>query len=201
MRIVYAIVLTLFILGCSQPGESQEKNGTEQKKIEMEVFNIKKFNENKNEAGNFIFTHDDGTVITQFGNEQSGYFEYARKPGELFESRKGFHPNGRLKLEGMMYHNSFLKGEWKHYNPESELVKTVNHDEPFKYSWEDIQKLCDDKKINLLHSNTRITRQIEGNSAIWTVEWQFATAQLLSLTIDGRNGDVLKEEIIELDKG
>lgn len=135
MKIFSYVLVGLLMLGCTHSGEGQNAIRDEINKTAMEEFNIKRFDLNKDETGNYIFTSEDGSVITQSGNQEIGYFETSAKPGELFELKKGFFSNGKLQTKGEMYHNSFSKGKWNVYDINGKLERTVDFDEAYTYSW------------------------------------------------------------------
>jgi antitoxin component YwqK of YwqJK toxin-antitoxin module len=202
MKILSTIAIGLLLfLGCVNNGEGQQISNDEINENAMEEFNIQKFNENKDAAGSYIFTLKDGTVVKQSGDQEIGYFEYSRKPKALFGIRKGFYPSGGLKIKGKMYHNSFEKGEWKVYGSNGKLDRTVDYDEGYDYSWEDLSEYCNDNNINLFHVNTRIGRHNEDGKPFWTIQYKIPPLNLLILSIDGKTGEIVEEKTVKLDKG
>lgn len=202
MKMFYTILILFFPIACSQsPGDPKEIKVTNKQNIQMEIFNIKKFNANKDESNTYVFDREDGAKVSQFGDSINGYFEYARMPTKLFEERKGYYPEGMLKVHGLMYYNQFPKGIWKYYDPNGKTDREVDYDEPYTYGWEDFLEFCKQKKINLLDSNTIVSRNIEDGHPKWILEWQIGTAESLEITLDGKSGEIIDQKKIKLDKG
>ncbi|NEN23564.1 hypothetical protein G3O08_08630 [Cryomorpha ignava] len=201
MRIFYLFIIVFLSIACTHTSEGQNDLNDKKQTPKMETFNIKKFDQNKDADETYRFEREDGAIVTQFGDSESGYFDYARFPNELFEDRKGYYPDGVLKIHGLMYYNQFQKGVWKYYDHNGKLERTIDYDEPFSYTWEDVLEFCDEKKINLLKNTTRISRNTIENKPKWTIEWQIGTAESLEITIDGESGEIINQTTIELDKG
>ncbi|WP_143273710.1 hypothetical protein [Aquimarina sp. MAR_2010_214] len=197
------VILALIQIGCNAQNKetnsvTNEKNNNQNKA--METFDIDTYNKNKDQAENYIFTLDDGTKVTQFGNQESGYYEYSRKQNSFFEKRKSFYASGKLKIDGTMYFNSYQKGIWNYYDEQENLEKTIDYDQPFTYTWDDILKFVKEKKIDLSKNTTRISRTTEGVIPTWGITWHYDSGRLKSITINGKTGEIVEEKFLIMEK-
>jgi hypothetical protein len=193
------VFLALQLLSCKAQNVNlpKENEHINQDTI-METFNIKQFNEKKDIGQNYIFFLDDGSKITQFGNSESGYYEYKTIPESInLLEYKEFYPSGHLKAKGIIYENKFSKGVWQYYDENGNITKTIDFDKPFTYSWEDILEYCEKNEINLKLSSTFILRR--NDSTLWEISWILDLTKRKTVKIDGKSGVIIEERIVNLE--
>lgn len=165
------------------------------------MFDIKKFNKNKDESEEYVFTDNGGTITTQYGNSDIGYFEYSIKENSLFENTKTYYNSGELKSKGVTYiNNNFQKGIWYYYNKEGNIEKTIDFDEPYLYAWEDLKNFCDKNEINLYLHTTTIAREIIDGKPTWEIDFFYGNGATKVIKLDGKTGEILDEELLLIEK-
>jgi hypothetical protein len=114
---------------------------------EFERFNIKRFDENKDEAEDYVYFLEDSTRVREFGDTESGYFSQLSKKDSFFTISKGFYPNSNIKCKGPSFKDDCEIGIWYDFDEKGELIKVRDLDESFKLTIEDILLFL--KKNNL----------------------------------------------------
>ena len=170
----------------------------------MERFDIENFNKNQVE-GEWKFKNSSGTSIRQYKIDD-GYQEEAALPGSYFILSKSYYENGNLAEVGQRFHEQgFLKGIWTSYDENGIVISEVNHDLPFKYSWEDVLRILKTKGINPSDNFTLINRKNDTLGPQWFISWDTKELApdgkkiLKNVTIDGITGKVSKEETVHYD--
>ncbi len=203
MKILF-LILTLIQIGCNAQNKETDSSTKERNKTQqdtMEKFDIETFNKNKDQAENYIFTLKDSTEVTQFGNKDSGYYEYKTIINKRqFKKYTEYYNSGNLKVNGEVYENDFASGTWNYYDKQGSLEKTIDYDQAFTYTWDDILKFVEDKKIDLSKNTTRISRTTEGTIPTWKVTWHYDGGRLKSTTINGKTGEVIEEKFLIMEK-
>ena len=160
----------------------------------MNVFDIKKFNSNKNDLNQFSFKLNETTTASQ-RELKDEYIEVIKSDTSLFEDFKSYHKNGNLKASVKRYPNSFLKGELKEYDKDSNLINIIDHDEPFNFTWRDIEAFLMAHEVKDLKKNIISIRRFNENKTSKFVRkgpyWQ--------LEFKGRYKDLIGQFSIELD--
>ncbi len=199
--ISYLNLACLALLSCINQSNVIDKTRDSIKSdVIMENFNIEVFNKNKNSTGNYSYILENKAVVTQFGNSETGYFEYTREPKSLFEKRKAFFPSGKLKLKGQVYSNFFQAGVWYYYSRNGTLEKTIDYDSPYKFTWEQVKEYCSANSIKLELSSTRISRDNIDNKPVWTISWLHGNATIREVKINATSGEFIGEKLFPIER-
>ena len=220
MNKIILILAILFLNSCN--GQENNKSGskkeskTTKKEITMEKFDIKRLEENKSaEDGIYNYTDSDGNRVREIKDESSvfengsyttktkmnGYLVEINVKNSLFDIKKGFYPNGSLKVIGTQFRGGFSKGIWKEYDEKGELMKETNYDLPYKkYPWEKVEEFLKNKKVNLKDPFTSVWRDIsQQNTPMWYLEWDTGKINIdmfqiiQNIEIDANTGNITKE--------
>ncbi|MFL9482350.1 hypothetical protein ACI6Q2_06185 [Chitinophagaceae bacterium LWZ2-11] len=115
----------------------------------MEKFNIEQFNSNQ-KSGQYSYQIND-TIITQWKSGNDTYYVQTLEPPlpDMFITKSIFFNIGVLQIKGKVFKKGeFQKGIWQYYDEHGKLIKEVNYDSAYKFSWDDIILLLK-KKIFL----------------------------------------------------
>lgn len=201
MKIVHLSILLLFLVQCNAQNINESKKaGNNQKTVNMKPFDIKRFTENKDVNGNYIFKNENGLKVVQFGYEDIGYFQYETISEEhnlIIYSE--YFPSGNIKTIGNAYPNDFALGIWKYFDEKGNLVREDDFDKPYLYTWDHILVYCEKNEINIKLESTRITREVENEIPVWEISWIYHELERKTITIDGKTGEILKEKLVNLD--
>lgn len=201
-------ILCAILFSCNAQERKGEKNKNESvitnntSKMATEKFDIEKFAKNKIN-GEYIFELEDGTEVRQFGGDNN-YVEYKYPPApNLIATYKEFYyPSGKLKTIKKIFPNNFIRLSME-YNEEGKLIKQTDYDEPFKFSFEELQGLLKKRKeqIDLLDQNTLIGRAIDGTDwkgktdkgPTWYISWKEIPMRRETLKINGITGELIEK--------
>ncbi len=178
------IVSILSLTGCNA-----------QKNITMEKFDIDRFEKNKNKLNEFNFVKDDGTVVEQIELKHVFVEDIILKGSFLIKKRQ-YYKTGFLKITGLYFNSSFKKGVWKEFDEQGRLIKETNYDKGFNYTWEDLVKSLEKRKVDIKGRNTTIRKE-EGN-------WRFSYVEgiyIYDVIIDGNTGKIIQDEKNEFEEG
>lgn len=138
-----------------------------------------------------IYTNNDGKITLETPTDS------------YFSIYKEFYNNKSIKQKGLQFNlntgSSFLKGSWYEFDESGKLIKETDYDKPFKFTFEDILKLCEKENITvdkgpILQStgwHTTISRGLENNHPYWSIEWLKKPDILEKITLDGITGKVV----------
>ncbi|PZF72733.1 hypothetical protein [Taibaiella soli] len=174
-----------------------------QQSVMFEVFDIETFDKHKkNEVYEF---YEGRNHVLQFGNYETGYVEQITYPDSLFFLYKEFYPGGSLKKTGLSFlRGNFYKGIWKFNDAAGRTTKEINYDLWFKFGWEEIRAFLKENNIDVEDQHTSISRTWEaGMRAVWWISYKIKRNDefaLRTITIDGYNGTVIKEDLEEFEK-
>lgn len=145
----------------------------------------------------------DGLVVV-YQKESDGVIAKIFSSSSNFILIKKFYENGNIQEKGLVFNSGFFKkGFWYYYNKEGELLRQENHDEGYKYTFEDLYKFLTRLKIPLTKGritqdfHTKIFREIEGGRRVWYVHWLIKADKIEIITIDGKSGQILHKEYME----
>ena len=67
-----------------------------------------------------------------------------------FKIIKVYNNNGDIKLKGIGFNgNAFQKGIWYEFDEQGNLIKEIDYDKPYKFTFEDLLKFCEKEKIQV----------------------------------------------------
>ncbi|SHM25245.1 MORN repeat variant [Chryseobacterium contaminans] len=113
---------------------------------------------------------------------------------------KVYFPNGNIKTKGISNNTESLQiGIWYEFDENGKLIKEIDYDKPYKFTFEDILKFCEKEGIPLTKGpvlqstgfHTTITRRIEKEKPIWEIEWKKKFNIVESIILDGTSGKII----------
>ena len=129
-----------------------------------EYFDIKYFDEHKDEGENLIYTDKIGADINIFGDNESGYVSNTTPENSLFTIYKEFNPNGIIIRKWVNFRNEGgLVGMKYEYDDSGKLIKETDMEKNYKITPQDIITFCKEKGINLFSDYTTIERNYSDN--------------------------------------
>lgn len=188
MKIILKYILLLMLFtNCKAQNNSQ-------KTTKMKTFDIETFNKNKNHLNEYTYISSDSTVTKQSDDDYE-YYETIKPKESFFLSINRYYKNRIIKLEGHIFQNFFQKGVWKEYNEQGNLIKEIDYDKPFKFTWNDILKIIKDRELNMDDYGFRITRGSSEKGTTWSITYNKSEEKMLLgvIIIDGITGKIIKE--------
>lgn len=177
------ILLTIFSLGLMFSCQSQNNK-------HMERFNIEDFNQHS-EKGSRRWITADSTVIEEH-SYAAGYARMEVAKNSLFQQYSLFYKNGNGKEQGLLFvRGNFQKGTWNYYDENGRLEKTVDYDQPFGFTYEDLAKYCRSNNIDLHESHTFIDKRTAPQPE-WDITY-LHNGKNRVVTLDGKTGKKLRE--------
>ncbi|MBQ4819284.1 hypothetical protein [Aquimarina sp. MMG016] len=163
----------------------------------METFDIERFNKNKDEEGNYIYTTNDGYTVEESGGlNDGGFIKIKYKAADDFRDFFRFFSSGKLKIQGRFYHNEFDCNTWSYYDEQGELDKKVDYDQPFVFHWDKIKAYLTQHECDLEKDIIRVSRYTDENTPpFWELEFNGKYKKIKGrfvIKLDGVTG----EEII-----
>ncbi|WP_449399663.1 hypothetical protein [Chryseobacterium wanjuense] len=172
--------------------------------------NFEKFDSTKY---NYLYSKDpfnttetlsDGTYMEMLSVNAGKYYKRTPK-NSYFMISKSFYPNGNIKSKGLSSNTGyFQKGVWYEFDEQGRLIKEVDYDKPFKFTFEDVLKFCNKRNIKIEKGSISqngwhniISRKIENGHPIWRIEYLKQPNLTEIITLDGITGKVLKQETEE----
>ena len=71
----------------------------------------------------------------------------------LAEVNIHFYKNNNIKMKGLFFNSlgsrGFQKGTWYEFDEQGKLIKEIDYDKFYKFTFEDILKFCEREKIKI----------------------------------------------------
>jgi hypothetical protein len=157
-----------------------------------------------------IETKQDGTYIER-ERQSYGYITRIYNPQSYFIIIKQFYDNGFIKEKGVVFNSGYFTiGPWYSFNKQGILEKTVNNDNGYTYSFQDLFKYLNSQKIGLsigrieLYSGIHTTIEKESiipGSPVWKIRWQKEPQLIEEIIMDGKNGNVISKHNVLIKEG
>jgi hypothetical protein len=203
-----ALIFIVFFIACGNKKSTTNDNDNTNNKISQQMthrkFDIEAFNKHKDESDYWSFTDKNGVEIVQLKlGDGDGFIERQRKPKELFEEYYAYYENGNLKQEAHCFiHNGFFKGEGYFYNLIGELIKVIDYDIPYTYTWENILDFIKKNNIDPYNEHTFIQRYEDKEKGYcWDVMWRIPSELAVNVVIlSGEDGRILEKRIDTFEK-
>jgi mRNA-degrading endonuclease RelE of RelBE toxin-antitoxin system len=137
----------------------------------IEYFDIKNFDQKKDETDDLVYTNDNGDNIVQYGDIGHGYVSETIPKNSIFKIRKEYNGKGVIRSKGVrFFRDSFDLGKWYEYNDSGELIKTTNQDEGYVTPIEEVLLFLEQHKIDVFQVRTDIFRSQFTNPETQQVE-------------------------------
>ncbi len=164
---------------------------------EFETFNVKRFDENKNIAEDYIYVIPEGPSIREFGDQESGYFSEATFKKSLFTIAKVFYTNSNIKSKGPKFKDDCEIGIWYDFDEKGELIKKTDLDEPFKIKLEDVLAFLKNNDADLYSNTTSVNRFYDEviKKNIWNLRYSGKYKEnigMFIINIDDESAEVIK---------
>lgn len=181
--------ILIFMLFTNCKAQNNNKNTTK-----MKTFDIETFEKNKNDINEYSFFIKDSVNIFQ-KKRHSEYKEVIKNKGSYFEIINRYYFSGKIKSTSLFFPNQFLKGIMKEYDEQGNLVKEINYDAPYKFTWEDILFFIKKRKINMDNEHLRITRDVVEGKPFWGITYEKEEKTgLIHIGLDANNGEIVQDE-------
>jgi len=199
-------VLLLSFTSFSCNGQKKTENIEYQHKKNIKMDTVKKFDferfylyREKYKREGFIQINET-TKIQQFETKE-GFAEYVMTIGSLFYEYNSYYTSGALYQTCLMYKDDrFIKGVLKTYNESGKLIKEEDYDAPFTFTFEDILEYLKDNEMDIHSDRVTVSRYTGNNQdSYWIVDYRVSN-YIISKTLDGRTGEVLSTEKIQIKK-
>lgn len=167
----------------------------------FERFDSIRFNLSTKENPNILRDFQPNGNYIEMSVSKSGkyYLEYYKD--SYFMISKSYHLNGNIKKKGIAFNDFFSKGIWYEFDEEGKLIKEIDYDEPFKFTFEDVLKFCEKQNIKIEKGpisqngwHNLISREIENGKPVWKIEYLKKTNLIEIIKLDGITGKVLGAE-------
>lgn len=143
----------------------------------------------------------DGSYIEMLSVKAGKYYRKTYK-NSYFTISKSYYVNGIIKRKGVMNNTqTFQVGIWYEFDEEGKLIKKIDYDQPFKFTFEDIIKFCQKENIEVENGpilqngwHNEISRNIENGQPIWKIEHLKKTDLVEIIKLDGITGEILGAE-------
>jgi mRNA-degrading endonuclease RelE of RelBE toxin-antitoxin system len=136
----------------------------------IEYFDIKNFDQKKDENGNLRYTNTNGDEVFVFigGGD---YVSETIPKNSIFMIRKEYNRKGIIRSKGVQFFRySCPLGKWYEYNDSGELIKTTNQDEGYVTPIEEVLLFLEQHKIDVFQVRTDIFRSQFTNPETQQVE-------------------------------
>ena len=173
-----------------------------QKNITMKTFDIETFNKNKDGLNRRSYIDEDDFIIKQSDDEYE-YYETIKHKDSFIQTINRYYKSGQLKMTVKDFPNNFLAGVKKEFDEQGNLIKETDYDAPYKFTWEDILKLIEERELNMNDEQFEILRGSDEKSASWTIvfEQKGVYDKLSVINIDGVTGEITREAEIDYPTG
>jgi antitoxin component YwqK of YwqJK toxin-antitoxin module len=159
---------------------------------QKDEFNTTEFLPNGNYFEMGTFNKDGRQAIEHYNNS-------------YFNVNKFYYKNNKIKLKGVIVNNgTALIGTWYEFDEKGNLIKEIDYDKNYKFTFEDILKFCERENIRvdkgpILQStgfHTYIFREYLAttNESTWTIEWLKSPDIIQTINLDGTIGKVLSRK-------
>ena len=151
--------------------------------------------------------NDSITVIIS-GDADSGYNFFQIYNNDYIALSKEYYPNGNIKSKGILLNelslsDNYKLGIWYYFNEEGQLIKTIDYDKPFTFTFNDVLAFCRREKIKLLKGNldeyewgfhttiSRIFSESTGKCKWMILHEKTSIIDLEEIVLDGKTGKVV----------
>jgi len=143
-----------------------------------------------------------GNYLEMFKSD-AGLGIYETLSNSYFQISKVYYKNGYIKAKGVEFNGyAFNMGIWYEFDESGKLIKETDYDKPYKFTFDDIVKFCENEKILLQKGpilqntgyHTVIRRDHNAESSWWQIEWLKKPNVIEIIKLDGNTGKILKRQ-------
>lgn len=131
-----------------------------------------------------------------------------------FAIRKNYYPNGNISSKGLTFvYLRFQKGTWYYFNEDGTFRKAIDHDAPFKFSFENVMEFADKEGVMFTKAPVDWDQYIripvlrrkydpDTQECWWEIEvFRSQKFRIEVIRLDGITGEVVSRTYLELDNG
>ncbi|REC46837.1 toxin-antitoxin system YwqK family antitoxin [Chryseobacterium pennipullorum] len=196
MKKILFFLSLIIVVSCKSQNKKNRLPTVDHK---FEVFDLNKYNSKMNDSRVLREKQNDGGYIEMDKDNTYCWFGYTPY-NSLFTITKVYYPNGNIKSKGLTNNTGGIQlNIWYEFDENGKLIKEIDYDKPYKFTFEDILKFCEKEGIPLTKGpvlqstgfHTTITRRIEKEKPVWAIEWRKKSNVLETITLDGMTGKVI----------
>ncbi len=168
---------------------------------EFEIFDIKRFNKNKEEGETYRYNKSNGDEIVESGGLDSGEYMLEIFPKKsLYTVKKMFYSSADIQSKGPSFKNGCELGIWYEFDDKGKLIKETNLDKPYKIKIEDIIEFLKKNEADF-NSYLNVERSYDERTKKGTWELDYRgkykqTQGILMVTIDDESNEI--EQVIKI---
>lgn len=174
---------------------------------EFEIFDTKKFEEIKKSTLTAWEILDNGSQI--YMTKVKAGCSYSVVPKDsYFGLKKIYYTNGKIKEKGLGFiYDGFKKGTWYYFDEKGNLTDSIDHDKPFKFTFEDVLTFAEKEGIIFMKSPIDIEyytplvpeliRHYDHaiNKGFWQITWfNRELEKVEEIQLDAETGEVLARD-------
>lgn len=130
-----------------------------------------------------------------------GGIYYREYIDELFQYGEAYYPNGNLRSKGINSWLGFQIGKVYKYDEKGNLTETIDHDEGYEFTYEQVLEFCQENDIEL-QSDKIMNRLKKGTLSderkVWIIDYNNPKTHKRDIyRLDGGTGEVLLKEVKE----
>ncbi len=146
-------------------------------------------------------------LLKKFVKAKVGYSELSYIDNSIFIIIKNFFPNGNIEIKGLEFNNGSEYGIWYEFDEKGKLIKETNTDVGYDFGWDKILEYCNKNNIILEKGypkqggiKTEIYKNDDDGNKVWEISYyDYKKEQYLGVTLDGKTGKLLKEQVLEFE--
>ncbi|MCD8418600.1 hypothetical protein J2Q11_13110 [Tenacibaculum finnmarkense genomovar finnmarkense] len=205
------IIILLIITSCKTIYMPQKQHNFYIPTIDnsFETFKLEEYNK-ENENGFSLRKNQNKTILRVGGNTYSEGIYFDNSP---FNISKNFYDNGNIESKWISFNHGSRyveKGIWYDYDREGRLIKTIDYDKGYAFTWEDVLNYCVTNNIPITlgynregghHTSIQKEESEEFKRKVWAITYMDTTGvgigkglPLEAKILDGNTGKVLKTE-------
>jgi len=192
------IVILVIVLNFNICNAQKNKNETMIPKItdDIEKLDISIYKD-ENE---FIFK---GDLQMRFLVQSFGFAEQIFDKKSYFNISKLFYNNKLIKKKGISINNGSQYGIWYEFNEQGVLIKEIDTDEGYIFTWQKVLEYCEEEKIEITKGyikggyQTSIFKEELDGKKVWVISHLISPVLICKKTLDGTTGELINSEEIE----
>lgn len=170
---------------------------------DFETFNNYQYENRKDKNSLYMMEFDEKGGY--FNIDKTGESRYFYTPKDSFFSLvKIYYKNGYIKHKGIGLNVAAWGckfGTWYEFDEQGKLIKEIDYDKDYKFTFEDILKFCEREKIKIdkgpvlqstgFHTSILRNHSVINQESTWTIEWLKDSGIIQTIKLDGTTGKVL----------
>lgn len=210
-KIIMILLLQLCLQSCKAQDKIKTKNNQPQADRIMyptitkdfETFDNYRY-ENRKDKTSLVLTEFDANegLLMIVKLEESRFFLTLKE--SYFTVVKLYYKTGFIKSKGLGFNANaigFKKGVWYEFDEQGKLIKEIDYDKDYKFTFEEILKFCESEKIVVktgpilqstgFHTSILRNHSATSNESTWTIKWLKDASTIQTIKLDGTTGKVL----------